>query len=134
MPIFDTSSFNEIAKIIDTHGGRLYLVGGAVRDMALGQEPHDMDFCVTGISQDVFSTLFPDTRVQGKTFPVFIIQNCEVALARTEKKTGQKHTDFEMQTAPSITIEEDLARRDFTINAMAIDVLTQKLIDPFHRA
>ena len=113
--------------------GKLYLVGGAVRDLALGREPHDMDFCVTGMSQDTFSSLFPHTRVQGKAFPVLIIQNCEVALARTETKTGQKHTDFEMQTNPSLTIEEDLARRDFTINAMAINVLTHELIDPFHR-
>ena len=62
---------------------------------------------------------------------MFILEHSEVALARKERKTGSKHTDFEIQTDQQITIQEDLRRRDITINAMAIHVLTGELVDPF---
>ena len=124
-------NFKAIAKKINKNGGRLYLVGGAVRDIILGKEPHDMDFCVTGIEAIEFSKLFNAPRVQGKSFPVFVLNGCEFALARKEKKNGVKHTDFEIISDKSITIEEDLARRDLTINSMAIDVLTNEIIDPY---
>ncbi|MBQ9279971.1 MAG: HD domain-containing protein [Clostridia bacterium] len=124
--------FYEIAEKVAKNNGRMYLVGGAVRDAQLGKEPHDMDFCVTGLSTEEFMELFDAPRIQGKSFPVFIIDGCEFALARKERKIGAKHTDFEVQTDKAITIEEDLARRDLTINSMAMDVLTGKLVDPFH--
>lgn len=127
-------SFYEIAQKIEKHGGRMYLVGGAVRDAQLGKEPHDRDFCVTGLSVDELNALFDMPRVQGKSFPVFILHGCEIALARKERKIGEKHTDFEVLTDKAITIEEDLARRDLTINSMAIDVLTGELVDPFYGA
>ena len=126
------SKFYEIADKIAQQGGRMYLVGGAVRDLFLGKKPHDMDFCVTGLSAEEFNNLFDVPRVQGKAFPVFIMNGCEFALARKEKKIGEKHTDFEVQTDKSITIEEDLARRDLTINSMALDVLSGEFVDPFH--
>ena len=109
----------------------IYLVGGAVRDMALGKEPHDMDFCVTGITAEEFCKLFGAARVQGKSFPVFIVDGYEIALARIEKKIGVGHTEFQIETDTSITIEQDLARRDLTINSIAIDILTGKNIDPY---
>ena len=61
----------EIAKIVFDHGGRLYLVGGAVRDIALGKKPKDFDYCVTGISQEEWEKLFPESFLRGKDFPVF---------------------------------------------------------------
>lgn len=109
----------------------MYLVGGAVRDLLCGSPSHDMDFCVTGISLQKFKKLFPEAVMQGKDFPVFIVNGFEIALARKERKMGEKHTDFEITSNRSIAIEEDLARRDLTINSMAIDILTDELMDPF---
>lgn len=121
-----------VAQTIAENGGRLYLVGGCVRDLLLNQKPHDEDYCVTGLTPETFLTLFPNSRIQGKSFPVFIVNGHEFAFARKERKTGKTHTDFICDTSPSLSIEEDLERRDLTINSMAIDVLTQQLIDPFH--
>ena len=121
----------QIAQQIHQNGGELYLVGGAVRDYLRNQQPHDMDFCVTGLSSEAFLFLFPNAKLQGKAFPVFVMGGNEFALARTEKKIGQKHTDFEIHIEKSISIEEDLKRRDITINSMAIKVLSEELVDPF---
>lgn len=125
------NKIHEIAKIIENAGGRMYLVGGAVRDMLLNKPVHDRDYCVTGISQDEFEKLFPDAFLRGKDFPVFDIDNNEIALARVERKISKGHKGFEIKTNKSITIEQDLARRDITINSIAIDVLTNEKIDPF---
>ena len=121
----------EIAKIIKSNGGNLYLVGGAIRDKLLGISNHDEDYCVTGLSFDEFSRLFPEAFVRGKDFPVFSIDNMEFAIARKERKIGIGHNNFEIEVDKKITIEEDLARRDITINAIAREVLTGKIIDPF---
>lgn len=121
----------EMAKQIEGKGGRLYLVGGAVRDKYMNIEPHDTDYCVTGLNCDEFEELFPKAYKRGKFFCVYDIEGIEFALARRDIKTGEKHTDFEVQTDKNITIEEDLQRRDVTINSIAIDVLTGKVIDPF---
>ena len=122
----------KIAKIIEENGGRLYLVGGAIRDRILGiEQEKDNDYCVTGFSQEKFQTLFPNAKIQGKDFPVFILENQEFALARKERKTGIGHKKFEFLVDENISIEEDLARRDLTINSIAENVLTKELIDPF---
>lgn len=118
-------------ELADRLGGKLFLVGGAVRDKVLGKRPKDLDFVITGVKlEDV-----PFDKVAGKDFPVFLVevdgQVVEVAMARTEKKVAQGYHGFEFHTDPSITIQEDLRRRDLTINAMAIDVVTGELIDPF---
>jgi tRNA nucleotidyltransferase (CCA-adding enzyme) len=126
-----SNKFKILARQIAEKGGRLYIVGGAVRDMLLEKEPHDIDYCVAGLSEDELREITHVSRVQGSSFPVFIINRCEVAFARKERKTGTGHKSFEMFTDKSVTIEEDLARRDITINSMAIDVLTRELIDPF---
>lgn len=120
-----------IANKINQEGGKLYLVGGAIRDSLLGKENHDEDYCVTGISQEKFKEIFPNAYVRGKVFSVFEIEGKEFALARTESKTGKGHREFEITINPQITIEEDLARRDITINAIAKDVLTGEIIDPY---
>lgn len=136
MHIFDKNLFEvttlEIAHRISQQNGRLYLVGGGVRDLLLGKTPHDKDYCVTGLSSESFEALFPQAISQGKSFPVYILNGCEFALARKEKKNGKQHFDFACDVSPNLRIEDDLQRRDLTINSMAIDVLTQELIDPFH--
>ena len=121
-----------IANKIKQAGGNLYLVGGAVRDELLGKDTHDEDYCVTGITAQVFQELFPEAHIRGKVFEVFDIEGKEFAMARTESKNGIGHKEFEIKTDPQITIEQDLARRDITINAIAKDVSTQEIIDPFN--
>ncbi len=125
------TDIREIAKTIDLNGGNLYLVGGAVRDELLGIKNHDEDYSVTGISFEEFKKLFPMAYVRGKDFPVFSIDNKEFAIARKERKIGIGHKDFDVETDKKITIEQDLERRDITINAIAKEVLTGKIIDPF---
>ena len=120
-----------IANKIKSNGGNVYLVGGAIRDKLLGIVNHDEDYCVTGLSFDEFRELFPEAYVRGKDFPVFSIGNKEFAIARKERKIGLGHNNFDVETDKKITIEEDLERRDITINAIAKEVLTDKIIDPF---
>lgn len=122
----------QIANKIKDNGGTLYLVGGAVRDKLLGNEIHDEDYCVTGITATQFKALFPESFLRGKDFEVFDIYGTEFAMARRERKTGTGHKEFEITTSPQISIEEDLARRDITINSIAQEVLTGKIIDPFN--
>ena len=125
----------EFAKKIGAAGGKAYLVGGAVRDKFRGVEAHDRDYCVTGIDEKIFTEVFPNAAKFGKSFPVYSVEIdgsfCEVAFARTEKKIGTGYRGFEILFAPNVTIEQDLYRRDTTINAMAIELLSGKLIDPF---
>ena len=121
----------EIANKINSIGGNVYLVGGAIRDELLGIVNHDEDYCVTGISFDEFKDLFPEAYIRGKDFPVFSIDNKEFAIARKERKIGIGHNSFDIEIDKKITIEEDLERRDITINAIAKEVLTDKIIDPF---
>ena len=121
----------EMAKIIRKNGGNIYLVGGAVRDTILNREIKDEDYCVTGISQENFIKIFPEAKIQGKAFSVFILNHKEIALARKETKIGKGHKEFEIETNEKITIEEDLQRRDITINSMAQDILSKEIIDPF---
>lgn len=122
----------KIAETIKQNGGNLYLVGGAIRDEIIGKEVYDKDYCVTGISKEKFLRLFPKAKILGKSFEVFEIGHMQFALARKETKKGKGHKEFEIETGEKITIEEDLARRDITINAIAKNVLTGEIIDPFN--
>ena len=125
-----------IAEKINEYGGKLYLVGGAVRDKILNRQNNDEDYCITGISSQDFLKMFPSAITKGKFFEVYELDGKEFAIARTEKKhdknSKNEHTNFIISTHKSITIEEDLERRDITINAIAQDVLTGKIIDPFN--
>ena len=121
-----------IANRIKEAGGELYLVGGALRDEMLRKEVKDKDYCVTGITADAFQKLFPEAYVRGKSFEVFDLDGNEFAMARKETKIGIGHKEFRIETNPNITIEEDLARRDITINAMAKNILTNEVIDPYN--
>lgn len=108
---------------------QIYMVGGAVRDMVLGQTPHDKDFVVVGATAD---EMLARGFVQvGKHFPVFLHPDTkeEYALARKEIKTGDKHTDFKFVFGPDVTLTEDIERRDFTCNALVYDIKTQQIID-----
>ena len=130
--IEENMEIKSIAKLIEQNGGRLYLVGGAVRDELLNRPIYDKDYCITGMDKDKFVELFPEAISRGKSFEVFDLEGCEFALARTEKKIGKGHKNFEITTNKNITIEEDLKRRDLCINSIAKDVLTNEIIDPFN--
>lgn len=125
----------EFAKKIHGLGGKAYLVGGAVRDKFRGVVPHDRDYCVTGVDENNFAKAFPNVDKFGKSFPVYSVEinaaYCEVAFARTERKVGTGYHGFDILFSPDVTIEQDLYRRDTTINAMAIELLNDELIDPF---
>ena len=126
----------DVAKKVSAMGGKLYLVGGAIRDIFLGRASHDHDFVVTGIKASVFEETFDNPPKTGALFPVYRImidnEECEIAFARKEKKVSEGHNGFVMEFSPSITIEEDLIRRDTTMNSIAMDVLSGNIIDPFH--
>jgi len=108
----------------------IYIVGGAVRDELLGRPVADRDYVVVGASPQAM--LDKGFRPVGKDFPVFLHPETqeEYALARTERKTGHGYHGFAFHAAPDVTLEQDLARRDLTINAMA-RAADGTLIDPF---
>ena len=108
-----------------------YLVGGYVRDKLLGLETKDRDWVVVGATAEDMLRL--NYRQVGKDFPVFLHpqSNEEYALARTERKTGPGYTGFDFNASSKVTLEQDLMRRDLTINAIAMDE-DGNLIDPFH--
>ena len=109
---------------------KIYEVGGAVRDALLNEEAKDKDWVVVGSSPEEMAA--NGFRPIGKDFPVFLHPetNEEYALARTEKKSGQGYHGFNFYFGKEVTLEEDLSRRDLTINAMAKDD-DGKIIDPF---
>ncbi len=128
-------------RALQQQGARVYTVGGTVRDELLGHPRHDLDLLVTGLPQKVLiSRLRSYGRVQltGRAFGVI---KCvphgwdgppiDVALPRTEISTGTGHRDFTVTFDHTLPVETDLGRRDFTINAMAIDLADGRLLDPF---
>jgi tRNA nucleotidyltransferase (CCA-adding enzyme) len=108
-----------------------YVVGGAVRDELLGLPVADRDWVVVGATPEEMVAL--GYRPVGRDFPVFLHPQTheEYALARTERKSGRGYKGFTVYASPEVTLEQDLARRDFTINAIARDA-GGRLIDPFH--
>ncbi len=108
----------------------IYQVGGAVRDALLGLPVKDRDYVVVGATPEQMEAL--GYRPVGRDFPVFLHPESgeEYALARTERKTAPGYAGFAFHAAPDVTLEEDLRRRDLTINAMALDG-EGRLIDPY---
>ncbi|AZK64051.1 multifunctional CCA addition/repair protein [Pectobacterium versatile] len=110
---------------------KIYLVGGAVRDSLLGLPVTEKDWVVVGATPE--NLLAQGYQQVGKDFPVFLhpVSRDEYALARTERKSGKGYTGFVCHAAPDVTLEQDLLRRDLTINAIA---RTERgdLIDPYH--
>ncbi|MEX0732364.1 MAG: multifunctional CCA addition/repair protein [Aquisalimonadaceae bacterium] len=113
-----------------THGLDIYLVGGAVRDQLLDRPVTERDWVVVGTTPD--EMLRRGFKPVGKDFPVFLHPRTaeEYALARTERKTGPGYHGFTMHAAPDVTLEQDLQRRDLTVNAMA-QTPDGALVDPF---
>ena len=128
-------------RALQQRGARVYTVGGTVRDELLGHPRKDLDLLVTGLPQpDLLRCLRPYGRVQltGRAFGVIKLlphgwdgPPIDVALPRTEISTGIGHRDFEVTFDHTLPVETDLGRRDFTINAMAIDLANDHLLDPF---
>ncbi|KRG44864.1 2', 3'-cyclic nucleotide 2'-phosphodiesterase [Stenotrophomonas pictorum JCM 9942] len=110
---------------------KIYLVGGAVRDALLGLPPGDRDWVVVGSTQAEMEA--QGFKAVGRDFPVFLHPRSgeEYALARTERKSGRGYRGFVVDADPSVTLEEDLQRRDFTINAIARDQDSGELVDPW---
>lgn len=132
----------EISLKFQNHGISSFFVGGFVRDSILGIESDDIDICLVGVDDkkivmDVLNSFdFVDSVAQevGEKFPVWIADingnKIDFALARGEKKIGVSRKDFQCFTK-NVSIEDDLLRRDLTINAIAKEILTGKLVDPF---
>jgi len=113
---------------------KIYRVGGAIRDALLGLPVQDIDYVVTGATPE--QMIAAGYTPVGKDFPVFLhpTSKSEFALARTERKSAPGYRGFVFHCDPNVTLEQDLQRRDLTINAMAVadqDTLNQTIIDPF---
>jgi tRNA nucleotidyltransferase (CCA-adding enzyme) len=112
-------------------GAKAYVVGGAVRDRLLGLPVNDRDWVVVGSTPEAM--VDAGYTPVGRDFPVFLhpVTREEYALARTERKSGRGYQGFVVMASPEVTLEQDLARRDLTINAIAEDPETGALSDPF---
>jgi tRNA nucleotidyltransferase (CCA-adding enzyme) len=124
----------EIARAVRDRGGRALVVGGWVRDRLLGIASKDLDMEVFGISAgDLPSTLEPFGNVEpiGQSFPVYKVGAIDIGLPRRESKAGRGHKGFVVQGDPSMSVAEAARRRDFTVNAIAWDPLTDEFDDPF---
>lgn len=113
---------------------KIYEVGGCVRDRLMGKEPKDVDYVIVGATQsDVEQLLAQGFEQVGADFPVFLhpVTKDEYALARVERKVGVGYNGFTCETE-NVSLEQDLMRRDLTINAMARDPDTGEIIDPYN--
>jgi tRNA nucleotidyltransferase (CCA-adding enzyme) len=131
----------EIARAVRDRGGRALVVGGWVRDrlrrwadLKVGTTIEEVDMEVFGIpARELPSVLEPFGKVEpiGKSFPVYKVGNVDVGLPRRESKSAPGHKGFVVEGDPSMTIEEAARRRDFTVNAISWDPLTDEYFDPF---
>lgn len=127
----------ELATKVQDNGGVAYFVGGYVRDVLLGKENKDIDIEVHGISCETLEGILDSigTRVEfGKSFGVYNLKgyDIDIALPRKEVLTGNKHTDFKIDVDPFIGTKKAAERRDFTINALMQNVLTEEIVDHYH--
>lgn len=126
----------EFVNIIKSLEGRVFLVGGAVRDIFLNKKPKDRDYVISGVLERDFIHAFPESEKVGNSFPVYLVdidgEMSEIAFARKERKVGEGYHGFEVSFDPSITIEEDLYRRDTTMNSIALELPDYIIIDPFN--
>jgi tRNA nucleotidyltransferase (CCA-adding enzyme) len=124
----------EVAAAVRDAGGRALVVGGWVRDRLMGRPSKDLDLEVFGVPEDRLAALLqPFGRVEatGQSFPVYKIAGIDVALPRRESKTGRGHKGFMVTGDPSMSVAEAARRRDFTINAISWDPLSDLYEDPF---
>ncbi|MFC1640504.1 CCA tRNA nucleotidyltransferase [Patescibacteria group bacterium] len=130
----------ELAKAFDKEGGRTLLVGGSVRDLMMGKTPKDFDIEVRGLEPDVIERIARNhgqVEDVGESFSVLKLQlgpgrDIDIALPRTDSKTGRGHKGFTVKPDPYMSTEEAARRRDFTMNAIAADPLTGEILDPFN--
>ena len=126
-----------IANAVRDRGGRALIVGGGVRDRMLGREAKDLDLEVFGVAADALKSVlgaFGSVNTVGESFTVYKVGDIDVSLPRRESKTGRGHKGFKVDGDPNLSFTEAARRRDFTINAMCVDPLTDELIDPFNGA
>ena len=123
-----------IAEAVRRAGGRALVVGGWVRDRLLGQESKDIDIEVFGVPSGALRGLLESlghVEAVGESFQVYKLGDIDVSLPRRESKSGRGHKGFEVAGDPSMTIDEAARRRDFTVNAISWDPLTDEYLDPF---
>ena len=123
-----------VATVVRDAGGRALIVGGWVRDRLRGHPSKDIDLEVFGIPQERLAELleqFGRVEAVGQSFPVYKVEGLDVALPRRESKAGRGHKGFQVAGDPSMSIEEAARRRDFTVNAISWDPLTEQFEDPF---
>ena len=130
----DMALARQIASLAAQAGGRAMLVGGVVRDSLLGVENKDIDLEVYGLAPQALKALLSrlgDVVEKGASVGVYGLahSNLDIAMPRRERRTGDRHTDFDVAVDPNLSFEAASMRRDFTINAMMRDVLTGELID-----
>lgn len=124
-----------IARAVHDRAGRALVVGGFVRDRLLGRASKDLDLEVFGIDEQALRALletFGRVEPVGQAFPVYKVGAIDVALPRRESKIGRGHKAFAVVGDPRMSFEEAARRRDFTINAIGWDPLTDEYLDPFH--
>ena len=126
-----SEDIKNIAKIIERNGGRLYLVGGAVRDKLLNKNIKDEDYCVVGIKEDIFERLFPEAICIGKSFRVYDLAGKEFAMARIDKKNGIGHKGFDVIIRDNITIEEDLRQKRYNYKFNCTRCFNRRIYRPF---
>lgn len=132
----DMEAARQIAEAAEKRGGRVYFVGGYVRDKLLGKANKDIDIEVHGISATALEQILDvmGKRMQiGKSFGIYGLKGCsiDIALPRTERPTGTGHRDFTVTPNPFLGTVAAAKRRDFTINALMEDVLTGEILDHF---
>lgn len=123
-----------LAEAVAANGGRAYFVGGYVRDQLMGRRTKDIDVEIYGIAPARLRALLArEGRVfeKGASFGVLSLEhtNLDVAMPRRESRTGARHTDFDISVDPSLSTRDASRRRDFTVNAMLMDVLTGEIVD-----
>ena len=135
-PAHDRAVIRLLAQRATDAGGRVYYVGGCVRDALMGRESKDYDVEVHGLSpaalEAILDTLGERIAI-GESFGVYALRGCgvDIAMPRREHLRGRGHRDFDVFVDPDLGVREAARRRDFTVNAMLRDVLTDELIDPF---
>jgi tRNA nucleotidyltransferase (CCA-adding enzyme) len=124
-----------IARAVRDAGGRGLIIGGWVRDRLFGRNAKDIDVEVYGLSVDRLKEVlaaFGSVNTVGESFTVFKVANLDVSLPRRESKVGRGHRGFEVTGDPYLSLEEATRRRDFTINGISWDPLTDEYLDPFN--
>jgi len=126
----------ELSSRVADEGGRAMLVGGCVRDELMGVTPKDWDLEVYGIQPERLREIldsFGEVNVVGEAFTVYKLgSDLDVSLPRRERKTGKGHRGFVVEGDPDMSFEEACSRRDFTVNAILKDPLTDEIVDPFN--